>query len=172
MPSNSPSQTPAAEHKQLAKTKPPAATPSPARQSQQGPKVAGQAEYQQALAAANPEVARALLWRATALGNADAQVGLADMYIYGDGVPQNCDQGLVLLRSAAQKANSRARGKLGALYATGKCVSQNRVEAYRWLSLALSENQGSEWTEKNREMVWQQMSPDERSRVTTAISAR
>ncbi len=112
------------------------------------------------------------MWRATALGNADAQVRLADMYIYGDGVPQNCDQGLVLLRSAAQKANSRARGKLGALYATGKCVSQNRVEAYRWLSLALNGNQGSEWTEKNREMVWREMSPDERSRVTTAISTR
>ena len=169
--SNSQPQTPAAEHMQLAKTKPPAATSAPARQSRP-PQVAGQGEYQQALAATNPEIARALLWRATALGNADAQVRLADMYIYGDGVPQNCDQGLVLLRSAAHKANSRARGKLGALYATGKCVSQNRVEAYRWLSLGLNGNQGSEWTEKNREMVWQQMSPDERSRVTTAISAR
>ena len=169
---DSPSQTPAAAHKQLAKAKPTAATPAPARQSERAPQVAGQGEYQQALAATNPEVARAMLWRATALGNADAQVRLADMYIYGDGVPQNCDQGLVLLRSAAQKANSRARGKLGALYATGKCVSQNRVEAYRWLSLALKDNQGSEWTEKNREMVWRQMSPDERSRVATAVTVR
>ena len=166
----SPSQTPAAERKQLAKAKPPAE--APARQSERTPQVAGQGEYRQAMAAANPEVARALLWRATALGNADAQVRLADMYIYGDGVPQNCDQGLVLLRSAAQKANSRARGKLGALYATGKCVSQNRVEAYRWLSLALKDNQGSEWTEKNREMVWRQMSPTERSRVATAVTVR
>jgi hypothetical protein len=167
--SNSQPHTPAAEHKQLANAKPSAA--APARQSRP-PQVAGQGEYQQALAATNPEIARALLWRATALGNTDAQVRLADMYIYGEGVPENCDQGLVLLRSAAQKANLRARGKLGALYATGKCVSQNRVEAYRWLSLALNGNQGSEWTEKNREMVWRQMSPDERSRVTTAISTR
>ena len=116
----------------------------------------------------NPEVARVLLWRATALGNSDAQVRLADMYIYGQGVSQNCEQGLVLLRSAAQMANAQARGKLGALYATGKCVPQDRVQAYRWLTLALNDDQRSEWTEKNREIVWRQMSPKERSKAATA----
>ena len=164
----------AVESKPLAAVSPgPAAKPSKtvapkpsARQSP--PTVAGQAEYQQALAATNPEIARALLWRATALGNSDAQVRLADIYIYGQDVPQNCDQGLILLRSAAKKTNPHAQAKLGALYATGKCVSQDRVQAYRWLTLALNENQGSEWTEKNREMVWRQMSPAERSRATAS----
>ncbi|MGA2961156.1 MAG: hypothetical protein ABSD96_05740 [Candidatus Korobacteraceae bacterium] len=164
----------AVESKPLAAASPgPAAKPSKtvtpkpsARQSP--PTVAGQAEYQQALAATNPEIARALLWRATALGNSDAQVRLADIYIYGQDVPQNCDQGLILLRSAAKKTNPHAQAKLGALYATGKCVSQDRVQAYRWLTLALNENQGSEWTEKNREMVWRQMSPAERSRATAS----
>jgi TPR repeat protein len=151
---------PAAEPSKAATLKP------SARQSSKP--VAGQGEYQQALATTNPEVARALLWRATALGNSDAQVRLADMYIYGQGVPQNCDQGLILLRSAAQKANAQAQGKLGALYATGKCVSQDRVQAYRWLTLAINDGQQSEWTEKNREMVWRQMSPQERSRAATA----
>jgi TPR repeat protein len=130
--------------------------------------VAGQREYQQALGATNPEVARALLWRATALGNSDAQVRLADMYIYGQGVPKNCDQGLILLRLAAQRANPQAQAKLGALYATGVCVSQDRVQAYRWLTLALKDGQRSEWTEQNRQMVWRQMSPEERSRAATA----
>jgi TPR repeat protein len=166
------------EPKQSADSRPPAAKPQVAApkpsalQSRKAGPVGGQGEYQQALATTNPEVARALLWRATALGNPDAPLRLADMYIYGQGVPQNCEQGLVLLCSAAQKANPRAQGKLGALYATGKCVSQDRVQAYRWLSLALNNNQGSEWMEKNREMVWREMSPAERSRVASPISTR
>jgi hypothetical protein len=166
-------QTQAVEPKQLATGGPrPAAEPVKAvapkptdRQSSKA--VAGQGEYQQALVTTDPEAARVLLWRATALGNSDAQVRLADMYIYGQGVPQNCDQGLVLLRSAAQKANARAQGKLGALYAAGNCVSQDRVQAYRWLTLALTDGQRSEWTAKNRQMVWRQMSPEERSRAAT-----
>jgi hypothetical protein len=166
------------ELKHSSDSRPPAAKPQAAaskpsaQQSQKAGQIAGQREYQQALATTNPEVARALLWRATALGHPDAQVNLADVYIYGQGVPQNCEQGLVLLRSAAQKANPRAQGKLGALYATGKCVSLDRVQAYRWLSLALNNNQGSEWVEKNREMVWRQMSPDERSKVASTIGTR
>ena len=123
---------------------------------------AGQAEYQRALAATDPDVARALLWRAISLGNTDAQVRLGEMYIYGQGGVPNCEQGVVLLRSAAQAGNGRARSKLGALYATGKCVQQDRVEAYRWLSLALASDPGSEWVATNRQMVWRQMSPSER----------
>jgi hypothetical protein len=157
----------AVERKQLANAKPRPAAPKPsARQSSK--LTAGQTEYQQALAARNPEIARALLWRATALGNSDAQVRLADMYINGQGVPQNCDQGLPLLRSAAQKANPHAQSKLGVFYAIGKCVSQDRVLAYRWLTRALNNDQSSEWTERNRETVWRQMSPEERSRAATA----
>jgi hypothetical protein len=159
--------TQAVESKQPANGKPRPATPQPSDQQSSKPS-AGQREYQQALVASNPEVARALLWRSTALGNSDAQVRLADMYIYGQGVPQNCDQGLILLRLAAQKANPQAQGKLGALYATGKCVSQDRVQAYRWLTLALNRGQRSEWTEQNRQMVWREMSPAERSRAATA----
>ncbi len=119
---------------------------------------AGQAEYQQAVAAADPEVARALLWRSVSLGNPAAEVRLGEMYIYGQGVPANCEQGIVLLRSAALAGYSPARSKLGALYATGKCVARDRVEAYRWLSLALEADPGSEWVTTNRQMVWNQMS--------------
>jgi len=83
-------------------------------------------------------------------------------------VPQNCDQGLILLRSAAQRANAQAQGKLGALYAARTCVPQDRVQAYRWLTLALNDGQRSEWTEKNRQMIWRQMSPEEHSRAAIA----
>jgi TPR repeat protein len=162
--------TQAVESKQPATGTPRPAAPKPSDQQSSKP-IAGQREYQQALAATNPEVARALLWRATALGNSDAPVRLADMYLYGQGVPQNCDQGLILLRLAAQKANFQAQGKLGALYATGKCVSQDRVQAYRWLTLALNDGHRSEWTETNRQMVWREMSPEERSRAASGTPA-
>jgi len=80
-------------------------------------------------------------------------------------VPANCEQGIVLLRSAALAGYSHARSKLGALYAAGKCVAQDRVEAYRWLSLALETDPGSEWVSTNRQMVWNQMSASERAMV-------
>jgi hypothetical protein len=170
---NSAGQTQAVEPKQLATLGPrptaepgKAAAPKPPDRQSSTP-VAGQGEYQKALVTTNSEAARVLLWRATALGNSGAEVLLADIYIYGQGVPQNCDQGLVLLRSAAQKANAQAQGKLGALYAAGKCVPQDRVQAYRWLTLALNDSAHSEWTEKNRQRIWRQMSPEERSRVAT-----
>ena len=109
----------AVESKPLAAVSPgPAAKPSKtvapkpsARQSP--PTVAGQAEYQQALAATNPEIARALLWRATALGNSDAQVRLADIYIYGQDVPQNCDSGIDFAALGSEKNKSPCASQVG-----------------------------------------------------------
>jgi TPR repeat protein len=124
---------------------------------------AGESEYRLALATSNGDLARALLWRAISHGNTDAQVRLGEMYIYGQGVPPNCGQGLVLLRSAAQKGNARASSKLGALYSTGKCVPQDRVTAYRWFSQALQSDPANEWVSTNRQIVWRQMSPEERA---------
>jgi len=47
---------------------------------------------------------------------------LADLYIRGDGVPQNCAQGRVLLLAASQKGNDEATRKLQEFDAAG-CVS-------------------------------------------------
>jgi TPR repeat protein len=105
------------------------------------------------------------LWRSTAKGNWEAPVRLADIYIQGRGVPANCDQALVILRSAAAKKNARARSKLGSLYAAGQCVEQDRVAAYHWMSLALQANPGSEWIDHNRQSIWSQMNDDERRRA-------
>ena len=104
----------------------------------------------------------AWLWKATAKGNPDAPVQLADMYIQGDGVPRSCEQAVVLLKTAAEKENARARSRLASMYSTGTCVSRNRVEAYRWLSSALTADPNSQWALQNRDLIWQQMSPDER----------
>jgi hypothetical protein len=79
----------------------------------------GQQELAKATQASDPTAAAAWLWKATSRGNPGAPVLLADMYIKGKGVPRSCEQGLVLLRSAAAKENAPARNRLAALYANG-----------------------------------------------------
>ncbi len=126
----------------------------------------GQAELAQASAASDPETAAAWLWRAVGKGSSEAQVRLADMYADGRGVPQNCEQSVILLKSAANKSFARARIRLGSMYATGKCVNQDRVAAYQWMSRALDSSPGSQWVEENRQMLWTQMSEEEKRRAS------
>ncbi len=130
----------------------PAAKPTP-----------GADEMTKAKNASDSAAEAAWLWKATAKGNPDAPVQLADMYIQGDGVPRSCEQAVVLLKTAAEKENARARNRLASMYSTGICVPRNRVEAYRWLSSALTANPNSQWAQQNRDLIWQQMTPDERA---------
>jgi TPR repeat protein len=110
-------------------------------------------------------VQRQLLWSAVKKGNTDASVKLAELYIMGRGVEKSCDQAMVLLRSASAHNSARARGKLGAMYATGECVEQDRVQAYHWMSMALQSNPGSDWTARYRESIWDQMTAGEKMRA-------
>jgi TPR repeat protein len=59
------------------------------------------------------------LWAATRKGDTGANIVLADLYIRGDGVPQNCAQGRVLLLAASKKGNNQATQNLEQLNATG-----------------------------------------------------
>jgi TPR repeat protein len=43
------------------------------------------------------------LWKSVAKQNAEAALLLSDLYVRGDGVPQNCDQARLLLDAAASK---------------------------------------------------------------------
>ncbi len=52
------------------------------------------------------------LWREVQAGNSKAAVELADLYIKGDGVPQNCQQARVLLLVASEKRNTTAIKRL------------------------------------------------------------
>lgn len=119
----------------------------------------------QANATSDPQRQNALLWQAVKKGNPDASVKLAENYINGKGVEKSCEQAMMLLRSASAHTNARARGKLGAMYATGECVQQDRVQAYHWMSLALQANPSSEWTAQYRDRLWSQMSPGEQMRA-------
>ena len=125
--------------------------------------VPGAAEMAKAKRASDAAAQAAWLWKATAKGNPDAPVMLADMYIRGDGVPRSCDQAVVLLKTAAVNEDVRACNRLASMYATGVCVPRSHVEAYRWLSSALAADPNSQWARQNRDLTWQQMTPEERA---------
>jgi len=52
-------------------------------------------------------------------GNSKAALELAELYIQGDGVPQNCTQARVLLMVASEKRNTGAIKRLQELDKTG-----------------------------------------------------
>jgi type II secretory pathway predicted ATPase ExeA len=59
------------------------------------------------------------LWAAVAQGNTSAEVTLAELYLIGQGVTQNCDQARVLLKAAAKKGSGEAIDKLAKLEQQG-----------------------------------------------------
>ena len=70
-------------------------------------------------------------------GNLKAMTDLADIYLDGaDGVPQNIDRAIYLLRQASNAGFSEAQVSLGICYANGTGVPQNWVEAKRLFELA------------------------------------
>jgi hypothetical protein len=68
-----------------------------------------------------PDLQRAvpLLWLAESKGNGPATLVLADLYLRGEGVPQNCDQARLLLDLAAKKGAKGAGERLSHLQAFG-----------------------------------------------------
>ncbi len=59
------------------------------------------------------------MWASVQSGNSKAAVALADLYIKGEGVPQNCNQARVLLLVASEKRNAEAIKRLHELDKTG-----------------------------------------------------
>jgi hypothetical protein len=101
-----------------------------------------------------------------AVNHEDALVTKAEQYLYGrGGTPKNCDQALVYLRAAADNGNAAARSKLGGLYATGNCVPLDRARAYNWFTRARQSGDRNIWIERNMSMLWNEMTPEERSRT-------
>jgi TPR repeat protein len=71
---------------------------------------------------------------------------------------------LIYLR-AVQQHSAKARSQLGALYATGHCVPQDRVEAYRWFTSALALDPHNVWLDRQRNILLAQMTSQERQRA-------
>ena len=93
------------------------------------------------------------------------QVTLGEQYLYGRGVPQNCERGLHYVRPAADQSNTKAMITMGALYATGHCINRDLPTAYRFFALALRTDPGNAPLRQNAEMVWKQMTAEERKQA-------
>jgi len=89
-------------------------------------------------------------------------VAEAQKYIYGRGVPQNCDRGLRLLKPAADQANPKAMIEMGALYSAGLCTPHDLPTAYRWFALALRKDPDNQSVKADLEKLWGEMTQAER----------
>jgi hypothetical protein len=86
----------------------------------------------------------------------------AQQYLRGQGVQQNCEQGLLYLRAATEKNDPGAAIQMAALYSSGLCVKQDRVMAYRWFNSAHELQPANMWIQKNMDQLWAQMTSQER----------
>ena len=89
-----------------------------------------------------------------------------EKYLYGRGVPRDCNQALIYFRAAASEDNGPAMAHLGAMYAAGSCVRIDRATAYSWFVRAQEADPGNEWISRNLNMLWRDMSAQERATVS------
>jgi len=96
----------------------------------------------------------------------DTLAAEGERYLYGNGVPENCDRAQRSLTRAAQGGSSKAYTLLGAMYATGHCATRDLPTSYRWFARALHKDPSNTRLEKNLEVIWRQMTPEERQLAT------
>lgn len=101
-----------------------------------------------------------------AVSNDDQLVADGEKYLYGNGVPTNCDRAQKNLRVAAGHGNSRALSMLGTMYATGHCADRDLPNAYRSFAKALHLDPNNSRIQSDLEILWRQMTPDERQAAT------
>jgi hypothetical protein len=90
-------------------------------------------------------------------------VAEAERYMYGRGVPKDCDHGLRLLKSAADHSDAKAMVSLGAIYSTGaNCAPRDLPTAYRWFALALHKQPNDQALQDDLQKLWGQMTQPER----------
>jgi hypothetical protein len=92
----------------------------------------------------------------------DRLVADGEKYLYGRGVPEDCERARRNLQIAARESNAKAQTLLGAMYATGHCVGRDLPSAYRWFAKALHGDPGNSRVQRDLEVLWKQMTPEER----------
>jgi TPR repeat protein len=92
----------------------------------------------------------------------DKLVSDGERYLYGRGVPEDCERAQRNLQIGARQSNARAQTLLGAMYATGHCVNRDLPTAYRWFAKALHGDPGNSRVQRDLEVLWKQMTPEER----------
>ncbi len=97
---------------------------------------------------------------------ADAAFRKGEAYLYGRGVPENCDEAVKYLKAASAKSSAKARSAFGTMYATGHCVARDLPTSYLWFALALKVDPNNQILEKDLGAIWNQMTPPERQMAT------
>jgi hypothetical protein len=92
----------------------------------------------------------------------DRLVADGERYLYGRGVPEDCARAQRNLQIGAGNSNPKAQTLLGAMYATGHCVGRDLPTAYRWFAKALHGDPGNSRVQRDLEVLWKQMTPEER----------
>ena len=148
--------TPPAEKAESAKAAPPPSTPKKSHSPKLQPEPA-------------PSPKRGRVETASLATPPDADLELAgERYLYGSGLPQNCTRAESNLRTAAQHGNSKAQTVLGTMYATGHCVGRDLPTAYRWFARALHQDPQNSRISADLQVLWRQMTPQERQLVTSS----
>jgi hypothetical protein len=112
-----------------------------------------------------PEAKPAVPTAPTLTGD-DKLVADGEKYLYGNGVPENCELAEKNLRTAAGHSNARALTLMGAMYATGHCVTRDLPTAYRWFAKALHQDPSNGRVQQDLEILWKQMTPEEKQLAT------
>lgn len=73
-------------------------------------------------------------------GQASAQAAVGQMYLNGEGVPQDAAQAAIWLEKAAEGGNARARYQIGNMYAAGMGVPADDMKASYYLIKAANQN--------------------------------
>lgn len=89
-----------------------------------------------------------------------------EKYLYGDGVPVDCDRAQKNLLAAAKHSSAKAASDLATMYATGHCAYRDLPLAYRWLSRAQKQEPGDKKIASQMQNLWNQMSPVEKNLAT------
>lgn len=92
----------------------------------------------------------------------DKLVTDGEKYLYGRGVREDCALAQRNLQIGAQRSNTKAQTLLGAMYATGHCVNRDLPTAYRWFAKALHGDPSNSRVQRDLEVLWKQMTPEER----------
>lgn len=98
--------------------------------------------------------------------SAEALETQGENYLYGRGVEADCGRASKSLMAAAARSSVKAQSVLGTLYATGHCVTRDVPTAYRWFAKALHQEPGNVRLQRDLEVLWQQMTPEERELAT------
>jgi TPR repeat protein len=85
-------------------------------------------------------------------------------YLYGSGgISSNCALAQQYLTASANNNNPKAQSTLGTMYATGHCAQHDLPVAYRWFARALREDPRNTRLSKDVEIMWNQMTAQERT---------